>query len=1095
MKRYLSIIFGSFLLSLVACNGNLDELDRTPDGNGKIIVSAKSLGVTRSADTDPESTLAWVDVYVMDASKNIVYSERIDKSSSPVVGGGEFVLGKNREEFEKDKGYYFYLIANSTAPLSDAKTWDELKKLSQKDEHLHLSGITGIEDLTAPKYFLMDGFAYVPTAGSTTVPAEMPLMVLNNGVNDDDLILGGTLVRAAAKLMITIYQGDSVEFKEVLADEDGNAATPLYSYYQLPISTLMVRPDATTFFNSEKQNTKEWGIDNRNQSFNWNTENGEPVITLVGYAYANDWSKNPANESALLLSIPMMWNKDGDENNTKEAASPVNWYKVPLSKNDKFERNKCYVLNITINAVGAEEQNTPIELKDIEYVTLDWQEVKVQLGDTQAKYLTLNTDLVKIYDTNFDLDQLTFSSSSPIKSIKLKDTFNESNGTFSALKVTKESDGTTETEYEEGDGVSAYYVDKFGQKIQLGTDPNFDIMISNDGYTELTKEQILELENNLLQKYIRAEVPADQQRALNGNIHIYSPINAEESGAKSIDGLDVDDLNWNSHFNAVRYLEFEVMNEQGLTATFRVEQTPTTVITNIEGFFSYRSDFCACAPLYHNPDDWISPVAYAKPQTTTHTYGMTNVPKLDGKPAHLLNPAVPVFSLSGFQAYHEDEVNSNGIFLYSTCQNGTKYDFEEILYGGMPRVYYRTYDEASKCTFHRGHYVSVPQPTYFYAASMWNSKGASNASNYYIAIGLPFTKEIDGKTRYYRRHYTGNLFETFQSKFVRQVYTDDDDDSRNQPILEEVWYCPTCTKNRAKNTEGKYVPTSECLNPSAHKGDFYNGYYDTGRKKKISKGMGEIYKLMGSGEGDDWDLFTALNPYILKDLTPSTDSKGNPTWTINRTFVPGAILHNHRMYHVRVTTTSDKYTVAVPKMMDEKGKQTNDRERGFTMESADNAKIVSPSFMIASQLGETLIPHDEAHYVMPGIKTIYDLAKNQCREYVETYYVDDDNSGGYTPGDRVYHYDDWRLPTKAEIEYIVQHQETSRAMDKVLDAQYYFHASLAYDMYTEKNILSEEIKNYDQAFTGWYMRCVRDAFKEPIPVTYSGDIPAVLKLE
>ena len=555
MRRYLSIIFGSFLLSLVACNGNLDELDRTPDGNGKIIVSAKSLGVTRSADTDVESTLAWIDVYVMDESKNIVHSERIDKSASPVVGGGEFTLSKNREDFEKNKGYYFYMIANSTEPLSTAKTWDELKKLSQRDEHLHLSGITGIEDLTVPKYFLMDGFAYVPTAGSTTAPAEMPLMVLNNGVNDDDLILGGTLVRAASKIMITIKQGDSVEFKETL---DG--ATPLYSYYQLPISTLMVRPDATTFFNSEKQNTKEWGIDNRNQSFKWLTENGEPKLTLVGYAYANDWSKNPANESALLLSIPMMWDKDGDlvkkeESNGKEAASPVNWYKVPLSKNDKFERNKCYVINITINAVGAEEQNTPIELKDIEYVTLDWQDVHVSLGDTSAKYLTLNTDLVKIYDTNFDLDQLTFASSSPIKSIKLKDTFNESNGSITALEVTKESDSTTEVEYKEGDGVYAYYIDKFGQKIQLGTDPNFDVFISNDGYTDLTKEQILALENNLLQKYIRAEVPADQKRALNGNIHIYSPINAEKSGVQSaVDGID--DLNWNSHFNAVRYLEF-----------------------------------------------------------------------------------------------------------------------------------------------------------------------------------------------------------------------------------------------------------------------------------------------------------------------------------------------------------------------------------------------------------------------------------------------------------------------------------------------------------------------------------------------------------
>ena len=117
---------------------------------------------------------------------------------------------------------------------------------------------------------------------------------------------------------------------------------------------------------------------------------------------------------------------------------------------------------------------------------------------------------------------------------------------------------------------------------------------------------------------------------------------------------------------------------------------------------------------------------------------------------------------------------------------------------------------------------------------------------------------------------------------------------------------------------------------------------------------------------------------------------------------------------------------------------------------------------------------------MPGIKTIYDLAKHQCREYVETRWEDTNGDGVYTPGlDNVYHYDDWRLPTRAEIEYIVKHQESSRAMDKVLSAQFYFHASDTFGQYTEKTLLSDEIPEFQDG--GWYMRCVRDAFKEPIP--------------
>ena len=1085
MRNYLSIILCLSLFCLVACTDNTDEFG---GGKGKrIVISAQSLGmVSRSADTDPESTLAWLDIYVMNEAKEIVYCERIDKSSSPVVGGGEFVLNKNRESFDVNKNYFIYIIANAKSPLkNDVTNWESLKKLTQTDKDLHLSGITGIQNLEVPQYFLMDGFAYAPTNGAET-PQEMTASVINNGKNEDDLVLNGTLYRAAAKLMITIKQGENVEFKSQLENE-----VPLYSYYQLPISTLVVTPDEGKKYVCEKQTTGEWGIDSNNQSFNWNEEKGEPIITLVGYAYANDWKNDPKNESSLLLSIPMMWNKDGSSDGSKEASSPVNWYKVPLSKQNKFERNKCYVINITINAIGAEGKDTAIELKDIEYVTLDWKDVSVEIGSTQARYLTLNTDVVKIYDSNFDLNQLTFTSSSPIKSIKLKDTFNhdeqnEDTDKFSALKLTKESDGTTEAEYEEGDGVYAYYIDKFGQKIQLGTDPGFDIMIADEGYENYTKEQILALENNLYQKkgeddkvldsslqHIHAEVPADQVRALNGNIHIYSPMNAVAGNAE---------LNWNSHFNAVRYLEFEVMNEQGLTATFRVEQTPTTVINNIEGFFSYRSDFHIGDDeyVYHNPADWYTPSTY--PNKIENTYGKNNPPTAK-TPAHFLNPTIPMYSFSGFQAYHEDPVEEDGRFVKNkqNCSNGS-YEFDEALYGNMPRNYYRTFDGNTAGSFHRGHFY-YNDGSHFNAASMWKTNNTqSNASAYYQAVGRTFKKTVDGVTKYYRRHYTGNLFETFQSKVVREVYMDDDE-SRTMPILEEVWYCPTCTASKTTNPQGgmNYIKATDCVNPTAHKKSFYNGYYDTGKVKKIVKGMGAIFKIMASGEGEDWQDFTSLNPMILKPLT----SKDASNWAINRTMVQGAILHNHRMYHVRVNSTSDKYTVAVPRMMDEYGKYTEDRERGFTMESEDNANVVSPSFMIASQLGETIIPQDEAHYVMPGIKTIYELARNQCREYVETYYIDTDNSGGYTPGDAVYHYDDWRLPTRAEIEYIVQHQESSRAMDKVLNSQYYFHASVYWGNYTDKTLLSDEIPNYDQAFKGWYMRCVRDAFKKPKPTYYN----------
>lgn len=1012
MRNYISIILGLLFFSLVACT---DDNEKFAGQGGKVVISAKAMGatITRAiADTDPESTLAWVDVYVMNENKQVVYSERIDKSASPVVGGGEFVLERKREDFTKNAKFYIYLIANSTSPLSEATSWDELKKLTQRDEHLHLSGITGIENLVVPKYFLMDGFAYVP-ANNGVAPEAMTAYVINDGTDNDDFALSGTLKRAAAKIMIKITQGDNVEFKEVL---DGS--TPLYSYYQLPISTLVATPEGNTAFVSDKQNTNEWGIDNRNQSFNFKTVSGNPVINLVAYAYANNWKNKPENESSLLINIPMMWNKDGSTDNSKEAKSPVNWYEIPLSKEQKFERNKCYIINININAIGAEEQNTPIVLKDIEYITLDWEKVSVDLGSNEARYLTLNTDIVKIYDSNFDLEQLTFTSSSPIKSIKLKDTFkhNESKSTsdaFKALELIAEATDTTEAVYEPGDNMYAYYIDKFGQKVQLGTDPGFDLIVV--GHTDWTKQDILNREAHLMdfkqvengtfvlgedgkpvsaglredQQYIRAVVPDDQKRALNGNIYIYSPINA-------VDGND--DLNWDSHFNTVRYLEFEVMNEQGLTATFRVEQTPVTVIRNNEGFFSYRSDFCiANVRQHYNYDAFaknfpILPMGATKP---VDKYG----------PHHYLNPREPFWAVAVFIPYHVHECDSSGQIFSATCGTIDKNNATngELVYGLVhsSRDYYRSHGPDAG-VFHRDHYLDVNGNNVPNESTIKNGQG-----KYYQSIGLPYKDEITGK--YYRRHYVGQAQATFWSKYVMKVYAEDAIDSKGN-----------VTKKR--------------------------GLADIALQVPDEKASGEYYYVANGGA--------------------------------NKSLV------NHRMYNVRVTATSTQFTVAVPKMMDEDGNPTNDRSQGYTMEGEDNAMTVSPSFTIASQLGSTSLPVNEGGYSRPGVAGFYEYAKHQCREYVETRYVDVDNSGDYTPGDEVYHYDDWRLPTKAEVAYIVQQQTTSRAMDKVMNAQYYFVASTKPNEYTESTVYSMMVENYDANYAGHFMRCVRDAFEEPAPVKY-----------
>lgn len=98
---------------------------------------------------------------------------------------------------------------------------------------------------------------------------------------------------------------------------------------------------------------------------------------------------------------------------------------------------------------------------------------------------------------------------------------------------------------------------------------------------------------------------------------------------------------------------------------------------------------------------------------------------------------------------------------------------------------------------------------------------------------------------------------------------------------------------------------------------------------------------------------------------------------------------NNQMYHVVITSTSEDYQLGRP-IMDEEDKEIVDPD------NLDNDNLVSPSFMLASQLGNS--------------STIsWEDAKNQCKNYVEV-------------GINKEVYNDWRLPTAAEINIIIKYQ-------------------------------------------------------------------------
>lgn len=146
---------------------------------------------------------------------------------------------------------------------------------------------------------------------------------------------------------------------------------------------------------------------------------------------------------------------------------------------------------------------------------------------------------------------------------------------------------------------------------------------------------------------------------------------------------------------------------------------------------------------------------------------------------------------------------------------------------------------------------------------------------------------------------------------------------------------------------------------------------------------------------------------------------------------------NNNMYFVRITKTSNEYVLSVPAM---------DKD-GYTENSPENNQLVAPAFMIASQLG-TVYPQR------------FNDAKEHCKQYAEK------SLAGEV-------YDDWRLPTEAELEIIDKYQNTAGSViDEVLGGKYYWAASgKAYE--TQKG--TEGTK--DEA----YIRCIRTVqANEPI---------------
>lgn len=424
MSRSLIKILSIILMTLVltTCkpspiNGGEGTSEGQDDGYIMLVFNEKkSANRDTSPDTDTESALSHLDVMMYKYNEDNYtyepfYHERVDVTQYP---DGSAYLNKKKDDFEPFAKYKIYVVANSTHSESVFKpegtaviSHENLMKLDQTDENIHLSGIKGGNDVY-PQYFLMDGVAYM----GENEPNNPGTIVINDD-ELDNIVLKVKLRRATAKYVIKIYPGENVEFtQQMLAQSKG------YMMRNMPIRTRVVAEGKYP-----NNNPAYWKSSILSQSpyFEYVQEdNNKYHLRVTLYCYSHRWNSAEFFDkgTSFVFMLPIVYSDDKGE----KTEYINNYYQLVLNKKETgqeyehiIKRNTFYELRVKLNAPGAEDFTVPEELEDIHYFTAPWTEKELNIdGESTVAYLKVNKDKLYMYNIAKDNTSLYFSSSSPV---------------------------------------------------------------------------------------------------------------------------------------------------------------------------------------------------------------------------------------------------------------------------------------------------------------------------------------------------------------------------------------------------------------------------------------------------------------------------------------------------------------------------------------------------------------------------------------------------------------------------------------------------------------------------------------------------------
>lgn len=251
------------------------------------------------------------------------------------------------------------------------------------------------------------------------------------------------------------------------------------------------------------------------------------VITVTAYAYAHVWDNASTLEKEVRLIVNIPMNYLPD-NATEWKFLDNSYYQIPVSTKKELNRNTCYEVNVTVDAPGGSNPSKPVLLKDISYSVRDWDEERINVGGDTDRPAYLTLNEYEMEIHNMADDNTTLEFAS-------------------SSEVTATID-------------RVYYIDKFGQEKEL-------TQITNGSADEWGENIGSDYRPNWKNRCIIKITPDEN---ITGKIQVHGDVPGN---------------------NAVRYIIFTVENEEGIKREVKVAQYPLEYITNIQGWYSYRSDF------------------------------------------------------------------------------------------------------------------------------------------------------------------------------------------------------------------------------------------------------------------------------------------------------------------------------------------------------------------------------------------------------------------------------------------------------------------------------------------------------------------------